>query len=356
MHIYIYTTHMYINIYIYTFVDTYIYIYAMCMQYIYIHRSQTTAKSCSSVWKNSIIFHLHPDNLHEKSEELSGNSLHHRRFRCKWSIQNREVFSMDDIYVDVWWCLMLMFHDCAWWCLMMTFFQHRCSVHECFATNLCLSQSEEAFCSPCFLVGLKFPPSFQSGQCRSVQTKLHWYSPVTDRPPWRQSFTGEVEHLKLPLRIKEPQSWTFPRTLGIVSPFSFIAFFGKYSFMKDTTTKQVIETCHYISGWHWSVPSKANFMFHTSSQHSILPQFRHEAPIPLYDRKTLWLHPSWNWSKTCVRHKDVFGWCLLALGSAHQQDIYPPSMSSNGPRALTSSRNQIAWEPMFAIHGVCGSS
>ena len=114
---------------------------SVCSIFIYIHRSQTTAKSCSLVWKNSIIFHLHPDNLHEKSEELSCNSLHHRKFRCKWSIQNRELLSMDDIYVDVWWCLMLMFHDYAWW-------WHSSSTvvrYECFATNFCLSQSEEAF-------------------------------------------------------------------------------------------------------------------------------------------------------------------------------------------------------------------
>ena len=174
--------------------------------------------------------------------------------------------------------------------------------------------------------------------------------------PRRQSFTGEVEHLKLPLRIKEPQSWTFPRTLRIVSRFHLSHFLESTALWRTQAPKKLLKhVTIFQDGIEVFPPKRTSCFIHL---HSI--QFCHNSvmrpPIPQYDRKTLWLHPSWNWSKTCVRHKDVFGWCLLALGSAHQQDIYPPSMSSNGPWALTSSRNQIAWEPMFAIHGVCGSS
>ncbi len=53
-------------------------------------------------------------------------------------------------------------------------------------------------------------------------------------------------------------------------------------------------------------PKRTNELLHvshifTAFNSATIPSW---GPHPRYDRKPLWLHPSWNWSKTCS-HKDV---------------------------------------------------
>ena len=173
---------MYINIYIYIYRHTYIYIYMLCVCSISIYIDHKRQQNHAVRFEKTASFSIFTRTTSTKSRKSSlatpcitedfAASGQSKIERCnQWMIS---MLMFDDVLC---WCFMIMFNDAWWWHSSSTVVRY-----EYFATIFCLSQSEEAFFSPCFLVGLKFPPSFQSGQCRSVQTKLHWYSPVTDRP------------------------------------------------------------------------------------------------------------------------------------------------------------------------------
>ena len=145
-----------------------------------------------------------------------------------------------------WMIFMMMFDDVLCWCFMIVFCACLMMLDDdilpapLFGTSVLpqifLSQSEEAVFRHVFRWS-QISPSFQSGQCRSVQTKLHWYSPVTG--PRLQSFTGGST-----LGGSTWWSCTFEAPLWVY-PLFHDAFFGKYMFYEGHN--------HQKSYWNMSL-------------------------------------------------------------------------------------------------------